>query len=74
MRFSSTTLAAGLRGDETVHVTVDPSSIIIPSDLLPSDGYRFLGGVESTINLDDRFARAPYERSGCYRRAAAAAA
>ena len=38
MRFSSTTLAAGLRGDETVHVTVDPSSIIIPSDLLPSDG------------------------------------
>lgn len=38
MRFSYTTLAAGLRGDETVHVTVDPSSIIIPSDLLPSDG------------------------------------
>ncbi len=43
-------------------------------DLLPSDGYLFLGAVESTINLDDRFARAPYERSGCYRRAAAAAA
>ena len=43
-------------------------------DLLPADGYLFLGAVESTINLDDRFARAPYERSGCYRRAAAAAA
>lgn len=43
-------------------------------DLLPSDGYLFLGAVESTINLDDRFVRAPYERSGCYRRAAVAAA
>jgi phosphoserine aminotransferase len=31
-------LAAAPRGDETVGVTVDPSSIIIPSDLLPSDG------------------------------------
>jgi phosphoserine aminotransferase len=36
--FSRGTLAAAPRDDETVEVTVDPSSIIIPSDLLPSDG------------------------------------
>jgi phosphoserine aminotransferase len=38
MRISFTALAAAARGDETVHVTVDPSSITIPSDMLPSDG------------------------------------
>jgi len=43
-------------------------------DLMAPDGYLFLGTVESTINLDDRFVRAPFERSGCYRRAAASAA
>jgi chemotaxis methyl-accepting protein methylase len=38
------------------------------------DGYLFLGAAETTRSLDDRFERLPYERSGCYRRAAAAAA
>lgn len=30
------------------------------------DGYLFLGGAETTMNLDDSFARMPLERSGCY--------
>lgn len=36
------------------------------SQLLP-DGYLFLGGAESTLNIDDAFERAPFERAGCYR-------
>lgn len=35
--------------------------------LLPPDGYLFLGGAETTMNLDDAFERIPFERSGCYR-------
>jgi chemotaxis protein methyltransferase CheR len=34
---------------------------------LARDGYLFLGGAESTMNLDSSFERAPYERAGCYR-------
>ena len=34
--------------------------------LLP-DGYLFLGGAESTMNIDNAFERAPFERAGCYR-------
>jgi chemotaxis protein methyltransferase CheR len=30
------------------------------------DGYLFLGGAETTMNLDDAFARMPIERSGVY--------
>lgn len=42
--------------------------------MLRPDGYLFLGAAETTINLDHRFVRAPYERSGCYRHAAPIAA
>jgi len=42
--------------------------------LLRSDGYLMLGAVETTINLDERFVRAPYDKSGCYRPAVAKAA
>ena len=35
--------------------------------LLPSDGYLFLGAAETTLNLEERFERMPLERSGCYR-------
>lgn len=38
--------------------------------LLPRDGYLFLGAAETTMNLDDRFKRAPFERAGCYQLAA----
>jgi chemotaxis protein methyltransferase CheR len=38
--------------------------------LLPRDGYLFLGAAETTMNLDDRFRRAPFERAGCYQLAA----
>ena len=38
--------------------------------LLPRDGYLFLGAAETTMNLDDRFKRAPFERGGCYQLAA----
>jgi chemotaxis protein methyltransferase CheR len=35
--------------------------------LMRPDGYLFLGGAESTINLDASFERVPLEKSGCYR-------
>lgn len=35
-------------------------------DLLPSDGYLFLGAAETTMNLDERFVRLPANRAGCY--------
>jgi len=33
---------------------------------LRDDGTLFLGGAETTLNLDDSFARSELERSGCY--------
>jgi len=35
--------------------------------LLRPDGYLFLGGAETTLNLDDAFERVAYQRSSCYR-------
>lgn len=35
--------------------------------LLQPDGYLFLGGAETTTNLDDAFERIAFDRSGCYR-------
>jgi len=35
--------------------------------ILRPDGYLFLGGAETTMNLDDNFVRQQYERAGCYR-------
>lgn len=35
--------------------------------LLRPDGYLFLGGAETTLNLDEAFERIAFERSGCYR-------
>jgi chemotaxis protein methyltransferase CheR len=35
--------------------------------LLRPDGYLFLGGAETTMNLDDTFDRQQFERAGCYR-------
>jgi chemotaxis protein methyltransferase CheR len=34
--------------------------------VMRSDGYLFLGGAETTMNLDDSFQRMPLERSGIY--------
>jgi chemotaxis protein methyltransferase CheR len=31
------------------------------------DGYLFLGGAETTMNIDSTFERAPFDRAGCYR-------
>ena len=31
------------------------------------DGYLFMGAAETTMNLDDNFARTEYQQSGCYR-------
>lgn len=36
-------------------------------NVLRPDGFLFLGGAETTMNLDDAFERVPFERSGCYR-------
>jgi chemotaxis protein methyltransferase CheR len=35
--------------------------------VITRDGYLFLGGAETTMNLDDAFERVTFERSGCYR-------
>jgi chemotaxis protein methyltransferase CheR len=35
--------------------------------VLRPDGYLFLGGAETTLNLDDAFVRVDFEGSGCYR-------
>jgi chemotaxis protein methyltransferase CheR len=35
--------------------------------ILRPDGYLFLGGAETTLNLDDSYERVPFDRSGCYR-------
>ncbi len=35
--------------------------------LLRPDGYLFLGGAETTMNLDDCFERLPYKGTSCYR-------
>jgi chemotaxis protein methyltransferase CheR len=34
---------------------------------LRPDGFLFLGGAETTLNLDDAFERVPLDRAGCYR-------
>ena len=35
-------------------------------DNLRSDGYLFLGGAETTLNLDQRFERLEFSKAGCY--------
>lgn len=42
--------------------------------MLRPDGYMFLGGAETTMNLDDGFVREQYDRAGCYRPKSAVAA
>lgn len=34
---------------------------------LAQDGFLFLGGAETTMNIDSAFERAPFDRAGCYR-------
>jgi chemotaxis protein methyltransferase CheR len=34
---------------------------------LREDGYMFLGGAETTLNLDDNFERVPFETTAYYR-------
>ncbi len=34
--------------------------------MMQPDGYLFLGGAETTMNIDDRFVRGQQDKSGCY--------
>jgi chemotaxis protein methyltransferase CheR len=52
-----------------IYFDVDVKKAILKKirrQLVPS-GFLFLGGAETTMNLDNAFERAPYERAGCYR-------
>jgi chemotaxis protein methyltransferase CheR len=42
--------------------------------ILRPNGFLFLGGAETTMNLDDGYVRQQYERAGCYRQKVVAAA
>lgn len=35
--------------------------------VLKPDGYLFLGGAETTVNIDSHFVRMPFDKAGCYR-------
>jgi chemotaxis protein methyltransferase CheR len=35
--------------------------------VLKPDGYLFLGGAETTVNIDPHFVRMPFDKAGCYR-------
>jgi len=35
--------------------------------LMQPDGYLFLGNAETTLNVDDKFQRTQFEKSGCYK-------
>ena len=48
--------------------TADKSAILTRiRGAMRQDGYLFLGAAETTRNLDDRFERLPYSKTGCYR-------
>jgi chemotaxis protein methyltransferase CheR len=48
--------------------TVDKSAILSRIRTgMRQDGFLFLGAAETTRNLDDRFERLPYSKTGCYR-------
>ena len=48
--------------------TSDKSAILTRiRGAMRQDGYLFLGAAETTRNLDDRFERLPYSKTGCYR-------
>ena len=36
-------------------------------NILRPDGYMFLGGAETTMNLDEHFERLPFNATSCYR-------
>jgi chemotaxis protein methyltransferase CheR len=52
-----------------IYFDVDTKKMILTRlrRLLRSDGYLFLGGAETTFNLDDAFERTVMDRAGCYR-------
>lgn len=48
--------------------TTDKSAILSRiRGAMRQDGFLFLGAAETTRNLDDRFERLPYSKTGCYR-------
>jgi chemotaxis protein methyltransferase CheR len=53
-----------------IYFDVETKSTILDQThkVLRPDGFLFLGGAETTLNLHDGFERVPAERAGCYRR------
>ena len=48
--------------------SADKSAILTRiRNAMRQDGFLFLGAAETTRNLDDRFERLPYSKTGCYR-------
>jgi chemotaxis protein methyltransferase CheR len=48
-------------------IDIKKSILAKVADRMRPGGYLFLGGAETTINLEDRFERMPFDRAGCYR-------
>jgi len=52
-----------------IYFDIDVKKLILSraAERMRPGGYLFLGGAETTLNLEDRFERMPFERAGCYR-------
>ena len=52
-----------------IYFDTDTKRVILGKirNVLRPDGYLFLGGAETTINLDDTFERVQYDKASCYR-------
>jgi len=52
-----------------IYFSLETKKVILgkAAKLLRPDGYLFLGGAETTVNVDDSYERVQLDKSGCYR-------